>query len=83
MRSRFIVLAAAAGLSLVFTPCLRADVEAVNKYLSEATELVDKGSMFFEDARGKIELAEASMDDVPEAQKAALKLLGLVMPTTS
>jgi polyhydroxyalkanoate synthesis regulator phasin len=72
MKTKFIVLAAA-GLSLAFTPCLRADVEAVNKYLGEATELVDKGSMFYEDARGKIELAEASMDDVPAGEKAALK----------
>lgn len=48
-----------------------ADVAAAQKYLTEANDLADKGSMFFEDAGAKLELAEASLDDAdPAAEKA-------------
>lgn len=70
---RSIVVSAALALFVAAPAVLRADVEAVNKYLGEATELAEKGSMFYEDANSKLELAEASLDDVPEAQKPTLK----------
>lgn len=50
-----------------------ADVQSVNQYLKDATDLADKGTQFYDDASKKLELADASLDDVPAAEKPALQ----------
>ncbi|MDB5328695.1 MAG: hypothetical protein JWM57_4264, partial [Phycisphaerales bacterium] len=70
---KFSTALAAFALLGVFTVGVRADVASATKYIDEATELVGKGSQFFADASSKLELADASMDDVPDAAKPALK----------
>lgn len=70
---KFSTALAAFALIGVLTVGVRADVASATKYIDEATELVGKGSQFFADATAKLELADASMDDVPDAAKPALK----------
>ena len=70
---KFSTALAAFALMGVLTVGVRADVASATKYIDEATELVGKGQQFFADATAKLELADASMDDVPDAAKPALK----------
>lgn len=70
--NRILLSVAVACLSVSIEAQCFADTAAVNKYLSEATELVGKGPQFFNDATSKLELAEASMDDVPAGEKPTL-----------
>ena len=72
MKNVRLALGAALALS-IFAASARADEAAAKKYLDDAEELIGKGSSFFNDATGKLDLAEASLDDVAEPAKAQLK----------
>ena len=72
MKSVRLALSAALALS-VLAGSARADEASAKKYLDDAAELIGKGSGFFNDATGKLDLAEASLDDVAEPAKAQLK----------